>query len=181
MFLGCSLQLFQQVAGINTVMYYSATIITMAGVTNDSAAIWISAGVASVNWLCTFIGLFLVERIGRRTLLLVSLAGVVFALALLAVGFQLADINSPPIDYAETDDFCSRFANCGDCTNNQDCGFCYIPIGNSDAQNGSCVAGNSDYAYNGRCSEFLMSNSTLNQVIHFVIICTLSYFDFKCH
>ena len=147
-------------------MYYSATIISMAGVTNDSAAIWISAGVASVNWLCTFIGLFLVERIGRRTLLLMSLTGVVFALALLAVGFQLADINSPNIDYVETaGDTCSSYANCGDCTNDQDCGFCYVPIGKSDALNASCVAGNSDFAYSGRCSEFTFANSSFNEVM----------------
>ena len=53
--LGCLLQIFQQVAGINTVMYYSATIITMAGFSNTSQAIWMSAGVASINFLCTFI------------------------------------------------------------------------------------------------------------------------------
>ena len=49
--LGCLLQIFQQVAGINTVMYYSATIITMAGFSNTSQAIWMSAGVASINFL----------------------------------------------------------------------------------------------------------------------------------
>ena len=95
--LGCLLQLFQQVAGINTVMYYSAKIISMAGIYDNSQAIWISAGVASVNWLCTFIGLFLVERIGRRKLLLASLAGVVVSLGFLAVGFQLSNIRSPDV------------------------------------------------------------------------------------
>ena len=54
--LGCLLQIFQQIAGVNTVMYYSAKIISMAGFADDSQAIWISAGVASVNFLCTFIG-----------------------------------------------------------------------------------------------------------------------------
>ena len=98
--LGCLLQLYQQLAGINTVMYYSAKIISMAGFSDDSQAIWISAGVASVNFLCTFIGLYLVERIGRRKLLLSSLLGVCAALAFLAVGFQLADIHSPTANYA---------------------------------------------------------------------------------
>lgn len=78
-------------------MYYSAKIISMAGIYDNSQAIWISAGVASVNWLCTFIGLFLVERIGRRKLLLASLAGVVVSLGFLAVGFQLSNIRSPDV------------------------------------------------------------------------------------
>ena len=54
--LGCLLQLFQQVAGINTVMYYSAKIISLSGISDDTTAIWMSSGVASVNFFCTFIG-----------------------------------------------------------------------------------------------------------------------------
>ena len=42
--LGCSLQLFQQISGINTIMYYSATVVQMAGIGNASSAIWITAG-----------------------------------------------------------------------------------------------------------------------------------------
>ena len=38
--LGCTLQLIQQLAGINTIMYYSATIIEMAGIEDKSKAIW---------------------------------------------------------------------------------------------------------------------------------------------
>ncbi len=70
-------------------MYYAAKIISMAGYSDNTQAIWMSAGVASVNFLCTFIGLFLVERIGRRLLLLSSLFGVCLSLAFLAIGFQV--------------------------------------------------------------------------------------------
>lgn len=155
--LGCLLQLFQQVAGINTVMYYSAKIITMAGFTDKSQAIWMSAGVASVNFLCTFIGVFLVERIGRRKLLLTSLMGVCLSLAFLAIGFQLADSNTPKVTIRETGsmDFCSKYGDCSDCTFNTLCGFCYEPVSSGDqlAVNASCLQvwdKNSDYSKIGR-------------------------------
>ena len=55
--------------------YYSATIIRMAGVEDASTAIWLAAVTAFVNFLFTFVGLFLVDRIGRRPLTLGSLTG----------------------------------------------------------------------------------------------------------
>ena len=94
-------------------MYYAAKIISMAGYSDNTQAIWMSAGVASVNFLCTFVGLFLVERIGRRKLLLISLFGVVLSLAFLAVGFQIADLDTPPVTFNETENsFCSAKTDC---------------------------------------------------------------------
>ena len=55
--------------------YYSATIIKMAGIEDTSTAIWLAALTAFVNFAFTFVGLFLVDRIGRRPLTLGSLTG----------------------------------------------------------------------------------------------------------
>ncbi len=55
--------------------YYSATIIKMSGVKSDVAAVWLSAVTAAVNFAFTFVGLYLVERIGRRPLTIGSLLG----------------------------------------------------------------------------------------------------------
>ena len=55
--------------------YYSATIIKMSGVKSDEAAVWLSAVTAAVNFVFTFVGLYLVERIGRRPLTIASLLG----------------------------------------------------------------------------------------------------------
>ena len=61
-----------------TSRYYSATIIRMSGVKSDEAAIWLSAVTAAVNFLFTVVGLYLVERIGRRPLTLGSLMGKIY-------------------------------------------------------------------------------------------------------
>ena len=52
------------VSGINTVMYYSATVIEMSGVGNASSAIWWAAVAATVNFTFTFVGLYYVDKKG---------------------------------------------------------------------------------------------------------------------
>lgn len=47
----------------------------MSGVRNDTAAIWLAALTAAVNFMFTLLGLYLVEKIGRRPLTLGSLIG----------------------------------------------------------------------------------------------------------
>ncbi|KAH9427050.1 hypothetical protein DERP_014951 [Dermatophagoides pteronyssinus] len=129
LFVGSMLSIFQQIAGINTVMYYSATIIQMSGINDKSTAVWLSALTASINFIFSFVGLVLVERIGRRLLILSSLCGVVFSLFMLAIGFQLAEVNSPPITFHTDDpisDYCSRMANCDACVSSNICGFCFF-------------------------------------------------------
>lgn len=55
--------------------YYSATIIQMSGVQNDQMAIWLAAATAFTNFLFTLVGVWLVERVGRRKLTLGSILG----------------------------------------------------------------------------------------------------------
>lgn len=50
----------------------------MSGVSSTSSAIWLASITAAVNFVFTFLGFFLVERIGRRSLTLGSLTGVCF-------------------------------------------------------------------------------------------------------
>lgn len=140
-FVGCGLQLFQQLSGINTVMYYSASIVKMTGVRDESTAIWIAAGTAGVNFVFTLVGLWLVERIGRRPLIIGSLFGVLLSLALLAVGFQLMAFNSPPVSFHSnynTSSPCFSYNWCEGCIEDSDCGYCYTEVGKS-AVNGSCL------------------------------------------
>ena len=55
--------------------YYSATILQMAGVRDDKQAIWLAAATSATNFVFTLVGVWLVERVGRRKLTLGSLFG----------------------------------------------------------------------------------------------------------
>ena len=103
--MGCLLQMVQQLTGINTVMYYAATIIQSSGVNDKKTAVWLAAAIAGVFFIVNFLGIYLVEKIGRRQLTLYSLAGVIVSLAILAIGFQVVDNSSPAI--ARLDNFSS--------------------------------------------------------------------------
>ena len=125
--LGCSMQIFNQLSGASIVTHYSATIITMAGYSEKTQAIWISAGVYFINFICSSIGLLLVERMGRRLLVLVSMLGIALSLLLLGFGFQVTYINSPKasVNCSSSSDFCSQYNDCASCTFNSDCGYCF--------------------------------------------------------
>jgi SP family galactose:H+ symporter-like MFS transporter len=86
---GVGLAVLQQVTGINTVIYYAPTIIQDTGIDSDSAAILASIGVGVVNVLATVLALWLVSRFGRRPLLVVGVSGMVVALVLLGLAFEV--------------------------------------------------------------------------------------------
>lgn len=84
-----NLQAFQQFTGINTVMYYSPTIVQMAGFRSNQLALLLSLIVAFMNASGTIVGIFLIDHFGRRKLALSSLFGVFLSLVLLSVAFFL--------------------------------------------------------------------------------------------
>ncbi|XP_008289638.1 proton myo-inositol cotransporter isoform X3 [Stegastes partitus] len=154
---GCGLQMFQQLSGINTVMYYSATILQMAGVRDDKQAIWLAAATSATNFVFTLVGVWLVERVGRRKLTLGSLIGTGLSLALLAIGFLLSAQNSPPVTLHPVDfqnSTCRLYGSCELCMLDPDCGFCYRDNGTR-VFDSSCVSADqtsTDHAAWGRCS-----------------------------
>ena len=87
MIVGIGLALFQQVTGINTVIYYAPTIFQSAGFASASVAILATTGVGIVNVLMTVVALLLLDRLGRRPLLLLGMAGMVVSLAMLGTAF----------------------------------------------------------------------------------------------
>jgi hypothetical protein len=72
--LACALQAFQQVTGINAVLYFAADLFERAGVDRAAAATTLVIGNAALLVVGTLPGLYLVEVSGRRVLLLVGAA-----------------------------------------------------------------------------------------------------------
>jgi sugar porter (SP) family MFS transporter len=70
LFVGVGLAILQQVSGINTVIYYAPTIIQFTGVDSSGAAILAAVGVGVVNVAVTLLAIRLLDRAGRRPLLL---------------------------------------------------------------------------------------------------------------
>jgi sugar porter (SP) family MFS transporter len=94
MIVGVGLAIAQQITGINTVIYYAPTIFKAAGMSSASVAILASVGVGIVNVLLTLVAMQLVDRVGRRPLLLVSLAGMALSLAVLGLAFALPQLSA---------------------------------------------------------------------------------------
>jgi sugar porter (SP) family MFS transporter len=85
-FLAVSIGLFNQLSGINAILYYSNYIFASAGFSSNSAALQ-TVGVGLVNLIATFLGMSLIDKLGRKTLLLVGAAGMTVALAGVAAIF----------------------------------------------------------------------------------------------
>ena len=89
---GISLAIFQQVTGINTVIYYAPTIFEFAGFQSAAAAIFATLLVGIVNVVFTLIAIFLLDRVGRRKLLLLGLTGMSGMLIMLGIVFFLPNL-----------------------------------------------------------------------------------------
>jgi SP family galactose:H+ symporter-like MFS transporter len=86
---GIGLAVFQQVTGINTVIYFAPQIFQPSGLSSASAAILATAGIGVVNVVMTLVAIWLIDRVGRRVLLLTGIAGMGVSLCVLAVAFLL--------------------------------------------------------------------------------------------
>lgn len=84
---GLGLAVFQQLIGVNTVIYYSATILKYTGI-STSKSIGEALFVGITNVVFTIVAIVLLDRVGRRVLLLVGTIGATCALILLGVYFQ---------------------------------------------------------------------------------------------
>ena len=171
--LGCGMMVLQQLSGINTVMYYAASIYEMSGfdgknvnmffpfshkhndimylsyhrqiycIPLEQTAIWLSGFTALAQVTGVIISINLIEKKGRRPLVLSSLIFVTLSLIGLGGSFYLARIESDPILHPMLDpsNECTYqkalvwngiISYCYDCTLIEGCGYC----------DGVCTKGN---------------------------------------
>ena len=85
--IGIGLAIFQQITGINTVIYYAPTILQGVGFSEGGAIAATALGVGVVNVGFTILAVRIIDRAGRKPLLLIGLVGMVISLALLGTVF----------------------------------------------------------------------------------------------
>ena len=85
-FLAISIGLLNQLSGINAILYYANSIFASAGFSSSSAALQ-TVGIGLVNLLATLLGMSLIDKLGRKTLLLIGSIGMIAALAGVAAIF----------------------------------------------------------------------------------------------
>jgi len=89
---GIGLAVFQQFVGINTVIYYAPTIIKSTGLANV-ASVLATVGIGVVNVLMTVVAILVIDRVGRKPLLLVGLAGMTVSLGIIGAAFLFSGLS----------------------------------------------------------------------------------------
>jgi MFS transporter, SP family, arabinose:H+ symporter len=84
MLLAFLIAFFNQLSGINAILYFAPRIF---GLTGSENALGQSVGIGFTNLAFTFVGLWLIDRLGRRTLLFIGSFGYILSLGLCAVAF----------------------------------------------------------------------------------------------
>lgn len=96
LFVGCGLQAFQQLIGINTAMYYGPDIIQKSGIqinglSKDEAALILNIPLAGFNVIGTLAATCVIDRLGRRYLMLRTLPFIMIAWIIVAVGMGMTE------------------------------------------------------------------------------------------
>jgi sugar porter (SP) family MFS transporter len=89
---GIGLAVFQQFVGINTVIYYAPTIIKSTGLA-DVASVLATVGIGVVNVVMTVVAIAMIDRVGRKPLLLVGLAGMTISLGIIGAAFAFSGLS----------------------------------------------------------------------------------------
>lgn len=136
LYAGITVQVAQQFVGINTVMYYSPTIVQFAGFASNRTALALSLITSGLNAVGSIVSMAFVDRYGRRRLMIISMFGIISCLVVLSALFWQASAHAPAISKLESSHFggnttCPTYLsapdaaswNCMSCLH-ADCAFC---------------------------------------------------------
>jgi len=79
---------FNQMSGINAFLYYAPRIFSEAGLGSDTALLS-SIGIGITNMLFTLLGVYLIDRVGRRVLMYIGSIGYIISLGMVTLAFSL--------------------------------------------------------------------------------------------
>ncbi|KAK3001771.1 hypothetical protein RJ639_021536 [Escallonia herrerae] len=179
LYAGITVQVAQQFVGINTVMYYSPTIVQLAGYASKKTALALSLITSGLNAVGSLISMAFVDRFGRRRLMIISMFGIISCLVVLSILFFEASVHAPHISDYESTSFgrnstCPSYLtapdasswNCMTCLKaSSECAFCsngankYHPgacLAANDALRGACGEGHRTWYTNGCPTKFGM-------------------------
>jgi major inositol transporter-like SP family MFS transporter len=89
-FIGCGIAVVQQISGVNSIMYYGTQILEDSGFDKEAA---LTANIANgvISVAATFVGIWLLGKVGRRPMLMVGVAGTATALLLIGIFSLILD------------------------------------------------------------------------------------------
>lgn len=87
-FLAVMIAFFNQMSGINAVIYFAPRVFELAGISKQGAFLQ-SVGVGLVNLVFTMLGLYLIDRLGRKILMLIGSIGYIISLVSVAAAFYM--------------------------------------------------------------------------------------------
>lgn len=89
------LAFFNQLSGINAIIYYAPRIFSMTGMANE-AAFLSSAGIGLINLIFTMIGMSIIDRVGRKSLMYIGSVGLIFTLGIVSYSFYSESFSPVP-------------------------------------------------------------------------------------
>ncbi|PIG79911.1 MFS sugar transporter [Aspergillus arachidicola] len=91
----CGLMVISQLSGFNTLMYYSSTLFALVGFDNPTA---VGIVVAGTNFIMTWVNMMVIDKMGRRRLLLSTAWGMSVGLIAIAVAFSFIPVDLDTLD-----------------------------------------------------------------------------------
>ncbi|KAL6200883.1 hypothetical protein ACLB2K_024598 [Fragaria x ananassa] len=192
LYAGITVQVAQQFVGINTVMYYSPSIVQFAGFASNQTAMALSLVTSGLNVVGTLISMCFVDRYGRRRLMIISMFGIISCLIVLAGVFYYAASHSPTVSHLESNHFgtnttCPAYVSapnpaawdCMTCLKYTDCAFCSIRGQNVSSNTSPSAFQTTNKKHLLRCNALPTLKSLPKIVNKFALFCS-SDFDFDC-